>query len=185
MTRVLEGNRDVTKEVAWCVYGNCVLRGGEVVSIEDIIDQFYDIRHVLAFDRERPSGQQIEAEIYEGYPERFRENALRALREKGVPRNRFLHNCLGLSEDSVFILQREGTVEEVAHYLREAGTKDGIILDNGGSVACWAWWVNASGGGFLFAAPDYRPPASAVIAFVLKGPVRTNLPGGSVSYSVV
>ena len=32
---------------------------------------------------------------------------------------------------------------------------------------------------------DYRPPGTSAIAFVLKGPVRTNAPGGSVSYSVV
>jgi len=182
--RVLEGHTDITEEVTWCVYANWVLRDGKVINVEEIIDQFYDIRHVLAFDREHPLGRQIEAEIYEGYPEGFRENVLRVWREKGIPRNRFLHNCLGLSEDSVIILQREGTIEEVAHWLREAGAKDGLILDNGASVFCWAWWLYPKGG-FLFTAPDYRPPASAVIAFVLKGPAVTNLPSGSVSFSTV
>lgn len=182
--RVFEGDMDITKEVTWCVYANWVLRDGKVINTEESIDQFYDIRHVLAFDREHPLGQQIEAEIYEGYPERFRENVLRVWREKGIPRNRFLHNCLGLSEDSVVILQREGTIEEVAHWLREAGAKDGLILDNGASVFCWAWWLRPKGG-FLFSAPDYRPPASAVIAFVLKGPAVTKLPSGSVSFSTV
>lgn len=181
--RVMEGDADITEEVAWCVFANQVLRDGQVVSIEEIIDRFYDIRHVLAFDRQHDLGKQIEAEIYDSYPERFRENALRAWREKGVPRNRFLHNCLGLSDDSIFILQREGTIEEVATWLKEAGAKDGLILDNGGSVFCWAWWMYPQGG-FLFAAPDFRPPSSAVIAFVLKGPVQTALPGGSVSFSV-
>jgi len=93
---------------------------------------------------------------------------LRALREKGVPRNRFLHNCLGLSEDSIFILQRERTIEEIAHWLKEVGAKDGLILDNGASVFCWAWWLHPKSG-FLFSAPDFRPNASAVIAFILKG----------------
>jgi hypothetical protein len=182
--RVLEGDVDITEEVVWCVYANWVLRDGKVVSIEDVIDQFYDIRHVLAFDRGHPVGQHIEAEIYEGYPERFRDNALRVWQEKGVPRNRFLHNCLGLSEDNVFILQREGTIEEVAHCLKEVGAKDGLVLDNGGSVFCWAWWLYPQGG-FLFTAPDFRPNSSAVIALVLKGPVGADLPSGSVSFSVV
>jgi hypothetical protein len=181
--RVFEGETDITEEVAWCVYANWVLRDGKVVSIEEIIDQFYDIRHVLAFDRQHESGRQIEAEIFEGYPERFRENALRALK-RGVPRNRFLHNCLGLSDDSIFILQREGTIEEVAHWLREAGAKDGLILDNGASPFCWAWWPYPKGG-FIFTAPDFRPRASAVIAFVLRGPAATDLPGGSVSFTVL
>lgn len=182
--RVFDGDADITEEITWCVYANWVLKDGKVISIEDIIDQFYDIRHVLAFDREHPRGRQIEAEIYEGYPLRFRENALRAWREKGIPRNRFLHNCLGLADDRVFILQREGTIEEVATWLKDAGARDGLILDNGASVFCWAWWLYPKGG-FLFAAPDYRPNASAVIAFVLKGPPAIDLPGGSVSFSVV
>jgi hypothetical protein len=95
-----------------------------------------------------------------------------------------LHNCIGLSNESIFILQREGTPEEVANFLREAGAEDGIILDNGGSVACWAWWLYPRGG-FLFSAPDFRPPASSILAFVLKGPVGVNLPGGSVAYTIV
>jgi hypothetical protein len=182
--RVFESDTDITEEVTWCVYANWVLRDGKVVNIEEIIDQFYDIRHVLAFEREHPLGKQIEAFLYEGYPERFRENALRAWREKGVPRNRFLHNVLGLSDNSIFILQREGTIEEVAHWLKEAGASDCLILDNGASPFCWAWWPYPKGG-FLFTAPDFRPKASAVIAFILKGPAATDLPGGSVSFSIV
>lgn len=182
--RLLEGTRDITDEIDWCVYGNPVLIDNRVVPIEDIIEQFYDIRHVLAFDRNSPDGRRIEEEIYAGYPERFRENALDALQEKGVPRNRFLQNALGLCEENLYILQREGTIEEIGRWLKEAGAKDGIILDNGGSVFCWAWWVYPKGG-YIFTAPDFRPPSSAVIALVLKGPVRTDLPGGSVSFSVV
>jgi hypothetical protein len=82
-----------------------MLKAGRMVRVEGMIDQFYDIRHVLAFGTNTPLGQQIEAEIYESYPDRFRENALRALREKRVPRNWFLHNAVGLSHYEVLILQ--------------------------------------------------------------------------------
>jgi hypothetical protein len=68
--------------------------------------------------------------------------------------------------------------------LLAAGAEDGIILDNGGSVACWAWWVNAYAGGIVSPTVDYRPPGTSAIAFVLKGPRNIDLPGGSVSYSV-
>jgi len=118
------------------------------------------------------------------HPDHFRDEALRTLREKGVPRKRFLQNAIGLSDEGIFILQREGTIEEVAHWLKEAGARDGIILDNGGSVFCWAWWLYPKGG-FLFTAPDFRPPSSAVIAFVLRGPATVDRPGGSVSFCVV
>jgi hypothetical protein len=171
-------------EIEWATFGQRVLRAGKAVPISSIIEQFYDIRHVLAFDTSWAEGREINAQLYEGYPDRFRQNALRALQELGVPRSRYLHNCIGLSPNSIVLLQREGTVEEVALGLREAGAQDGLILDNGGSVACWAWSVYPRGG-FLFAAPDYRPNATSIIALVLGGPVRTRLPGGSVSYTVV
>ena len=32
---------------------------------------------------------------------------------------------------------------------------------------------------------DYRPDGTSAIAFILKGPMITDLPGGSVSYTVV
>lgn len=182
--RPLDGEADVAGEFAWCVFANRVLRNGQPVNIDEIIDQFYDIHHVLALDRDHPIGRRVEEDVFRGYPDRFRENALRALLDEGVPRNRFLHNCVGLSEEAVVILQREGTIEEMANWLRDAGARDGFILDNGGSAACWAWWPYPNGG-FLFSAPDYRPNASAVLAFLLKGPACTNMPSGSVSCSVV
>lgn len=175
---------DLTDSVAWATFGQRVLRTGRVVSVADIVEQFYDIRHVLAYDVRRPDGKRVEEAVFQGYPERFREQALRALWEHGVPRNRYLHNSIGLSRDTVILLQREGTPEEIGHWLREAGAEDGILLDNGGSVACWGSWVYPSGG-IVFAAPDYRPLATSVLAFVLKGPVRADLPGGSVSFTVV
>jgi hypothetical protein len=101
-----------------------------------------------------------------------------------VPRARYFHNALGVSADAVFVLQREGTVEEIGESLKAAGAEDGVILDNGGSVVCWVWWTNVYAGGIVSPTVDYRPPGTSAIAFVLKGPTRTDLPGGSVSYSV-
>lgn len=189
-------NESAMNDIAWATFGQWVLHGGRGVAIEDIIDQFYDIRHVLAFDTNRDEGKKIEAGIFRDYPDQFRENALNALRQ-GVPRSRYFHNAIGLSAENVIILQREGTIEEVAYWLCGAGAEDGVILDNGGSVACWAWWggefkkdekgefSKIPHGGFIFTALDYRPPATSIIAFVLKGPAQTNLPGGSVSYTVL
>jgi hypothetical protein len=82
------------------------------------------------------------------------------------------------------VVQREGTVEELGAALEQAGAADGIILDNGGSVACWVWWANAYAGGLVSPTVDHRPPGTSAIAFVLKGPSNVTLPGGSVAFSV-
>src|SRR5262245_10910202 len=42
--------RDLSDEIEWATFGQRVLHGGRVCRIEEIADQFYDIRHVLAFD---------------------------------------------------------------------------------------------------------------------------------------
>ena len=177
--------RDLSDEIEWATFGQRVLRAGTLTPIEEIIEQFYDLRHVLAFDHHKEKGVRVRDNGYHNYPASFRENALIAWRETGVPRARYFHNAIGFSRDAVFVVQREGTVEEVGAALRAAGADDGIILDNGGSVACWAWWLNQYRGGIVSPTIDYRPHGTSVIAFVLKGPVSHDLPGGSVSYSVL
>jgi hypothetical protein len=179
----VDGDQDISDEIEWATYGQQILRNGSVARVDDIIDEFYDLRHVLAFDHRHEQGERISQEIYEGYPGQFRERALRAWREQGVPRARYFHNALGLSAREVVVLQREGTIEEIGAALRDAGADDGLILDNGGSVACWGWWANNYAGGVVSPTVDYRPPGTSAIAFVLKGPLNVDLPGGSVSYS--
>ena len=174
---------DVGTEIEWATYGQQVVRRGLVARVDDIIDQFYDLRHVLAFDHHREQGERIRQGIYDGYPERFRQQALRAWREMAVPRARYVHNAIGLSPSEVIVVQREGTIEEIGRALRDAGADDGLILDNGGSVVCWVWWANNYTGGVVSPTVDYRPPGTSAIAFVLKGPLKIDLPGGSVSYS--
>ena len=174
---------DVSGEIEWATFGQRIVRGGRTAPLEEIAHQFYDVRHVLAFEHHRTAGQEIKREIYRGYPQSFRANLLNAWRERGVPRARYVHNAIGLSRDEVIVLQREGTIEEIAAALLAAGAEDGLILDNGGSVACWVWWVNDYAGGTVSPTVDYRPPGTSAIAFVLKGPLKVNLPGGSVSYS--
>lgn len=176
--------RDQSEQIEWATFGPRVLRDGRLPHVEELADQFYDVRHLLAFDPRRTEGERIRQTIYQGYPPAFRENVLRAWREQGVPRSRYVHNAVGVSSDALFIVQREGTVEEIGEALRGAGATDGLILDNGGSVACWVWWANSYTGGIISPTVDYRPPGTSAIAFVLKGPLNVEMPGGSVSYSV-
>ncbi|KAF5431405.1 hypothetical protein C5S35_18195 [Candidatus Methanophagaceae archaeon] len=186
---------DLTQKIEWCTSGQQILREGKITNIEDIIHEFGDIRHVFALDPFRDDSKKILEEIYGNHPEKFnlnlfRESALEKLK-LGIPRSRYLHNCIGLSEENVFIIQREGTPEEIAQYFLEVGAHNAIILDNGGSVGCWTWWAYRSqdskkaAGGFIFAAPDYRPPATSIIAFKFRGPAQTNLFPASASVTVI
>jgi hypothetical protein len=175
--------RDLSEEIEWAVSGQQVVHSGVVASLDSLVDRFYDARHLFAFDP-GAAGDAIRRGIYEGYPERFAGNVRAAWRD-GVPRARYVHNAIGLSADGLVIVQREGTVEEIGSALKAAGASDGLILDNGGSVACWAWWANDYAGGLISPTVDYRPPGTSAIAFVLKGPMRTNPPSGSVSPTVV
>ncbi|MEM1552064.1 MAG: hypothetical protein QXH03_05300 [Candidatus Bathyarchaeia archaeon] len=207
MPCLLQHHSGKEEEIAWCTYGQQVLRKGEVVSIEEIIDQFYDIRHVFWFPTHQgnqtscPIGEEELRALYAYYPTepkgltRWRETLLREL-YAGRPRSRYFHNAVGVSSDKVFILQRHGTPEEIGYWLREEGAEDGLILDNGGSVFTWAWWafrdvVQVGGrtvariGNVIFSAPGWRPPTISLIAFVLKGPPRHVEPPGAVSMAVV
>ncbi len=175
--------RDSTDELEWATAGQRIVRDGQLVRIEEIAHHFYDIRHVLAFDPHRTDGEEIRRGLYRDYPASFVSNVQNAWKS-GVPRARYVHNALGLTPNELIIVQREGTIEEIAATLADAGARDAIILDNGGSIACWGWWVNAYAGGIVSPTVDYRPPGTSVIAFVLKGPRTIDLPGGSVSYSV-
>jgi len=177
------GTRDAGK-IDWVSAAPRVLRDGRVARVEAIAHEFYDIRHVFAFDPRTTDGERLSSAIYRDYPARFRANVERAWQE-GAPRARYFHNAIGLSRSEVIVLQREGTIEEIGAALLEAGADDGLILDNGGSVACWAWWVNDYRGGLVSPTVDYRPPATSVIAFVLKGPIRPLIPGGSASVTTL
>lgn len=185
---------DLADKIDWCTYGQQILRDGTPVDIEEVIHQFYDIRHALSFPTTIPEQEEELRGLYEGYPDNFEERVLRAWRS-GRPRSRYFHNVVGLAPDNVIILQRHGTIEEFAQWLLELGAQDGLILDNGGSVFTWAWWpireankvkgeTIRKAGHVIFSAPDWRPPSSSVIAFVLKGPASFDEPRGSVAFAV-
>jgi len=185
---------DLSEKLSWCTYGQQVLRDGEIVPIEEIIHEFYDARHVLHYPVSSREREHELRQLYEGYPRMFRGRLLAAWRS-GRPRSRYLHNAVGIGSKGIVILQRHGTIEEIAQWLRDEGADDGMILDNGGSVFTWAWWptrdisrVNGrriiQSGHSVFNAPDWRPASISLIAFVLKGPVRHNEPAGSVAFSM-
>ncbi len=179
---------DLGEQIEWATYGSPVLRHGRVPRIEDTIHEFYDLRHVLAYDENVPADADDMWELWRRYPDGYREKMLAAL-GSGKPRSRYIHNCVGLAEDGVIILQRHGTLEEIGHWARQAGARDAVILDNGGSVFTWAWWPyretlgeHRITGGYIHQAPDFRPASVSVLAFVLNGPVAYGERRGAVAH---
>ena len=109
--------------------------------------------------------------------------------DAGRRRSRYLHNCVAVNDERIFLIQRHGTLEEIGVWAREAGARDAVILDNGGSVFAWAWWPprmmpegKQDWGGYINSASDFRPPTSSAISFVLHGPVAYQEPPGAVSF---
>jgi hypothetical protein len=110
--------QDLTDEIEWATFGQRVLRNGAVARIDDLLDQFYDVRHARAFDHRREEGERTRRALYDGSPATFSRNTKQAWHELGVPRARYFHNAVGLAPDAVTVVQREGTVEEVGGALQ-------------------------------------------------------------------
>ena len=182
-----KSGENISDQINWLTYGKPMIRDGKVVdiTIPSIIEQFGgDINHILKLGDEEVTipadnvrnlapfsdrksdveGVEILDFLYDGYPKGFAQKALDAL--KDVPRAEYYFNVIGTTEDSLIICQRQGTLEDVGQYLiSEHGVAEAIILDEGGSVACWGSWYGPEGG-FLNVSHYFRPSATSCIAFV-------------------
>ena len=180
---------NISEQLNWLTYGKPMVRDGKVVDITkpEIIEQFGgDIRHILKlsdkeatifegkiknlapFSDRKSSIREIEILnfLYDNYPQGFAQKALDAL--KDVPRAEYYFNVVGTTEDFLIICHRQGTLEDVGQYLiYKHGIKEAIILDEGGSVACWGSWYGPRGG-FINLSYYFRPFSTSCIAFILK-----------------
>lgn len=182
---------DVSKEIEWATYGQQPLRDGRIIPIQEMIAEYYDLRHVFSYDENVDDDRREMWGIWRAYPDGFEARMLEAL-HAGRPRSRYLHSSVALGHDgSVSILQRHGSPEESAYWAREAlNARDCFIFDNGGSVFTWAWWllrgIDEGGerlwGGYLHSAPDFRPPTISALVFTLHGPVAYDERPGSVAF---
>ena len=110
--------RDVSDEIEWATFGQRVLRDGRVAGIDEIAGEFYDARHVLAFDHQREAGERIRQDDLRrlsgdasssqrprAWAGRRAARPLRPQRRRPRPR------------DALFVVQREGTIEEIGQAL--------------------------------------------------------------------
>ncbi len=170
-----ENGKNFPSEVKWCNYGQQIVKDSKVVEIEEIIEQFADVRHVFELkdwikDRNNQEEKanfeknlRIISELYEGHPEKFREKMLVKLRE-GFPRAGYYHSTLGVDENGIVLYHDKDRIEEIAKKLIDKEVKNSIILDQGGSVGVYASWLD----GFLSKSSYFRDNRISNIAFVLK-----------------
>jgi len=149
----------------WATYGHQIVRNSQPVPLDEIIDRFYNVMHI--FNLKDYGANEIADikkmnEIYSGFPDSFRDNMAHELRE-GAARADYYHSTLGVTNDSLAVLHSEGKVEEIAQKAIDRGMKDGIILDQGGSVGVYSSW-----NGFLTKSSYFRPDRISWIGVVLK-----------------
>jgi len=177
-----ETRKNISEEVNWCNYGQQIVRTREgktdAVPIEEIIEEFCDVRHVFELkDWVKDKSNQEEkakveknleiiGELYEGYYTQFKEKMLQKLKEE-FPRAKYYHSTLGLDDKGIVLYHYYDKIEEIAKRLVDKGVKDSIILDQGGSVGTYASWAYPNGG-YLSTSSYFRPNRISVIGFVLK-----------------
>lgn len=168
----------------WCVSGPELVWSAEQAPLWRSLGYFYDLRHYWRFAGETMAGMgskayrgaDIEAmcEYVSANAHRHPQEVLPELlqRGEGMPRERdYLLNAMGLSpEGDVIVVQRHGSVEDLAATLIHAGAERGILLDEGGSVSCLMGGSKEDfpGGRTLLASHYHRPRGLALLVFKLR-----------------
>lgn len=162
---LLDMSGKIVEDMRFVNYGQRIVKDGVVVPIEDIIEEFYDIKHVFAL---KDYGSRAENDISEmkkifyDYPACFKKNMIERL--GSIERSKYFHNVLGLDDDNLFVFQGYGVIEDLASILIDEGVNDAIILDNGGSCGIYASWMFPNGG-WINNGSYFRPERLSVIGF--------------------
>jgi len=143
---VTPAGEDVSAHLRWCVSGMYILEVGRVRGVDQLIEDAYDIRHILALDPLRSDGRAALDRIYKSESGVFDAGQFKAQcgcksGAMGAARSRYFHSCIGIAPDRVILLMAEGTPEQLARRLRRRGCSDAVILDQGGSAGLWASWL--------------------------------------------
>jgi hypothetical protein len=168
-------------ELAWVTSGQPILWDGKVARPEEVIAETYDVRHVYHLPTtvgDDPQKQRALRQVCEfttlwvnrlGEPAAQATEALNAFAAQEClgTEDRYLMGALGADEEGrVYLVQRHGSISDVAQALRDRGAKRAILLDQGGGVGTY-YRSNrhCPAGAFIFRSRDLRPERLCVIAF--------------------
>jgi hypothetical protein len=141
--------------INWCASGKALLRDGNPIDIYDIVEQYYDVAHIFPVSNKAPEdidgrtdrirkGELVQM-LYKNYPSQFKNNCIKALKE-GLGTGEYYFDIVGVNDDNLMTLHMYGNLKEVASYAKNKGMRDAIIVDEGGSIASWAWYHGPNGG---------------------------------------
>jgi len=166
----------LSDSIDWAASGKALVRDGALLDLCDIVEQYYDVAHIFPVSKsspehidgraDRPRKGELVQRLYGGYPEKFKENCVKALNE-GLGTAEYYFDIVGVDDDSLMILQMYGSFAEVGNTAVQRGMKDAIIVDEGGSVATWSWY-HGPNGGYENVSSYFRPSAIAVLGIKLK-----------------
>ncbi len=145
----------LTDAVDWCASGKALIKDGKMRDLYDIVDQYYDVAHVFPVSKSAPESidgrtdrirkGKLVQRLYKDYPDKFKQNCIDAL-DEGLGTGEYYFDVVGVNDDSLMILHMYGKLSDVANQAIKKGMKDAIIVDEGGSVASWAWYHGPEGG---------------------------------------
>lgn len=130
---------NMIEDVLWATTGIPIILEGKEVPLEDIIEEFYDIRHIFDWIDHGPKKESnIEhlKYVYKAAEELGWKETINFCMGS-MPRARFLHSIIGTKEDCLVIAHSYGTIEEIAVDMARQEVENAIILDQGGSCGCY------------------------------------------------
>jgi hypothetical protein len=172
-------NQNLSSVINWAASGKPLVKNGNPVNIEDVVEQYYDVAHVFAVSNEKIENKEsrpdrlrkgdLVQKLYKNYPKDFKKNCIDVMSD-GYEKGKYYFDVVGVDDSKFMILQKYGTLDDVSKSAQEIGMKDAIIVDEGGSVATWSWY-HGPNGGFENCSSYLRPQAIAVLGIKLNYPL--------------
>jgi hypothetical protein len=181
LPRPLEDQPAGPGELAWVTSGQPILWDGKVARPKKVIAETYDVRHVYHLPTTVGDDSQKQRalrqvcrfttlwvnQLLKPMAQATRVLNKFASREHLGTEDRYFMGALGADEEGrVYLVQRHGSISDVARALRDRGATRAILLDQGGGVGTYYQSDrHCPAGAFIFRSRDLRPERLCAIAF--------------------